>query len=167
MKKCTNICFRTTDELRRSIENIARADRRTISGLVQAILQDYVEQRGHVVGLPERRTQRRKDVGLPVVVSQPGLEGATQYGVVRDVSVGGMRISLPEDSNVEVWRDGEGVHLDLVMMLPHEKVPATITCKPCRVDHEDGTIEVGAVITNCDSEDFRKLNRYLEEEDEN
>lgn len=162
MKKTTNICFRTTEDLRTSIENIARVDRRTISGLIQAILTDYVEQRGHVVGLPERRAHKRRDVRVPVVVSQPGLEGPTQYGVVKDVSVGGMRISLPEESNVEVWRDGEGVHLDLVMMLPHEQVPATITCKPCRVEREDGNIEVGAVITNCDSEDFLKLNRYLD-----
>jgi hypothetical protein len=164
MTKESNICFRTSWELRESLQEIARDERRTLSGLVQAVLEDYIDQRNSPQA-EERRHHRRKASSLPVHVSQSGDKGRSQLGIVKDDSLGGVRISLPEDSNVEVWRDGKEVHLDLLMELPNEKVPATIKCKTCRLEREDGKIEVGARITGYESADFDRLQRYLEGED--
>ena len=167
MSKETNICFRTSAELRESLMEIARSERRTLSGLVQAVLEGYIEQLNSAPVEGERRAHRRKPARLPVYVSQPGKEGHTQLGTVKDVSLGGVRISLPEDSNVEVWRDGKEVHLDLLMMLPNQKTPTALKCRTCRLERENGSIEVGARIKGYESADFDKLQSYLNgEEDE-
>ena len=134
--------------------------------MIQAILADYMEKRGPVGSMSDRRRHKRKDVMLPVFVSSPDQKGPAQAGVVKDISPSGLRISLPENSDVEVWREGKEVHLDLLLALPNGKVPATITCTPCRLNEGKDGIEIGAKVTDAASEEYRKLHSLLVQDEE-
>jgi hypothetical protein len=45
-KKLTTICFRTSAELRRDLEKLARDDRRSLSQKIEMILEEAVKEKG-------------------------------------------------------------------------------------------------------------------------
>jgi hypothetical protein len=46
MKKQVTICFRTSEELRSALEEVARDDRRSLSSAIELILTDYAKRNG-------------------------------------------------------------------------------------------------------------------------
>jgi hypothetical protein len=161
--KDMTICFRTSDEVRKPLEAAARKARRSLSAMIEEILRDHVKgQNLYSPDGPERRRFPRKAVSIPALVTLPGLKLAGPHpGVIVEMSLSGLRISIPKESGLQMWEDTEGIHLQVLFSIP----PATSVstkCKPCRVRDTVGEIEIGASITDCDFKAYQALHNYLQ-----
>ena len=102
--------------------------------------------------MTERRTARRYDLSLPVIIRMPAEQPDTQKGKTRDVSTRGMYFVLDQDLEA-------GSELDITLTLPAEvthgsEVFVRAMGKVVRVERrmEDGSARMGvaAVIERYD-----------------
>ena len=156
MKKDLTICFRTTEDFRKSLEKIARQERRTLSGLIQNVLSDYMSRKETSFSDEERRRYPRKNVTLPAFISGADVREA-QSGAILDLSLGGMRMSVPKESRIETWH----TPLNVLFALPGEKTPVALSCTPTRAQPSNGDIEVAVSFANCDFPSYQKVQAYL------
>ena len=160
MKKSITICFRTSEDLRKPLEKIARENRRSLSAIIEHALHDYLKLRGNLAEGTEKRRHPRKEVSLPAFISLTGSEGPYP-GIILDLSLGGVKLSVPSDSSIEIKEDGQKTHINILFTLPKEKTPVAMTCNPSRVERINGDIEVGATFADCDFTNYQKLQNYL------
>ena len=85
--------------------------------------------------------------------------------MVTDISEGGLRISLPKTSNIDVGQDNKNVPLDLTTNLPGQSNPVTVRCTPLRSQKDEEKMEMGVTITGIDSDGYRRLLAFLRESD--
>lgn len=159
MKKDVTICFRTSELLRQSLEKIAGAERRSLSSIIENILYGYVKSRPGPKGTGrERRDYSRKEVSFPALVYREDTRESTlQTGIVNDISLGGMRISIPHDYPVENNRE-----FNTVFTIPGEKAPIRMRCNIKRIANEAGNVrECGAAFVDGDFAGYQKLQKYL------
>jgi hypothetical protein len=156
VKKEITICFRTSNDLRKPLEDVAREERRSLSALIQNVLHDYVNQKKNLPSGKERRRHPRKEVSLPAFASLEGSEGA-QPIVIQDISLGGLRLSLAEAEK----SFNQKTPMSIFFALPEQKSPVTIRCEPSRIRDAKGEVEVGATFADCDFPTYQKLQNYL------
>jgi hypothetical protein len=155
MTRDTVICFRTSDNLRKALEKFSEADRRSLSSTIENILYAYVEEREPRRAEGERRRYPRKRISAPALVTGP--DGAVHAGMVKDISLGGIHISLPRDFQCEVRDDAR---LAVVFTLPDSTKPLTIQCLPRHVN-TDGQTNIGASFLDTDFQSYRVLQDNL------
>lgn len=159
MKKDVTICFRTNEELKHTLEKIAEVERRSLSSIIENILHGQVKDKVELKGArKERRRYQRKDVSLPAFIyKHEAKESTLQTGIVISISLGGIRISIPQD--YEVVNDAE---FDTIFSIPSEKAPVKMRCTIKRiVEGGDSTKELGADFVDGDFPSYQKLHRYL------
>ncbi|OPY73591.1 MAG: PilZ domain protein [Syntrophorhabdus sp. PtaU1.Bin050] len=159
MKKDLTICFRTSDDLRTSLEKIAADERRSLSSIIETILYDFLKQKKALQSLKkERRRYPRKPVSFPTFVYKNGSEEqALQPGTIVDISLGGVRILIPYDAKID-----EAAGIGTLFTLPNEKIPLKIQCAINRViPAEENIKEVGASFIDSDFASYQKLQNYL------
>ena len=159
MKKDVTICFRTNEELKQTLEKIAEVERRSLSSIIENILHGQVKDKVELKGTKkERRRYQRKDVSLPAFVyKHEAKESTLQTGIVISISLGGLRISIPQE--YEVVNDAE---FDTIFSIPNEKTPVKMRCSTKRiVEGGDSTKELGADFVDGDFPSYQKLHRYL------
>ena len=160
MKKDVTICFRTSENLRKSLDKASREGKKSLSGTIENVLLDYLKQRGTPASDKERRRHSRKEVSLPAFISTEGSKNPYP-GIIVDISLGGLRLSLPKESRIDVQEEGQTVYLNILFTLPKEKSAVAMTCKSNRMKHINGDIEVGATFADCDFTNYQKLQNYL------
>jgi len=161
IKKPTTICFRTDEKLRGRLETAAREDRRTLSSLIEVILTDYLERDRGFSDRMERRRYPRKQVTIPAYVEVSGA-GATRHGaVILDLSLGGMRVSVPKECVSKIYEKGKKSHFETSFTLPSENKPVRVVCKPERVVPSNGNVYVGARFVDADFTASQRLQQYL------
>ncbi|MDD5244383.1 MAG: PilZ domain-containing protein [Syntrophorhabdaceae bacterium] len=159
MKKDLTICFRTSDDLRTSLEKIATDERRSLSSIIETILYDFLKQKKALQSLKkERRRYPRKPVSFPTFVYKSGSEEqALQPGTIVDISLGGIRILIPYEAKVD-----EAANIGTLFTLPNEKIPLKMHCAVNRViPAEENIKEVGASFVDSDFASYQKLQNYL------
>lgn len=159
MKKDVTICFRTNEELKHTLEKIAEVERRSLSSIIENILHGQIKNKTGLKGTKkERRRYQRKDVSLPAFVyKREAKESTLQTGMVMSISLGGLRISIPQD--YDMVNDAE---FDTIFSVPNEKTPVKMRCAIKRVtDAGDSTKELGADFVDGDFPSYQKLHRYL------
>ena len=156
VKKELTICFRTSEGLRKSLKKIAGQERRTLSGLIVNVLSDYLKHKETSFSDEERRRYPRKTVTLPAFISGADVR-ETQSGAILDLSLGGMRLSVPKESGIETWH----TPLKVLFALAGEKAPVALSCTPTRAHHNNGDIEVAGPFANCDFHNYQKVQAYL------
>ncbi len=159
MKKDVTICFRTNEELKHTLEKIAEVERRSLSSIIENILHGQVKDKVELKGTKkERRRYQRKEVSLPAFVyKHEAKESTLQTGIVISISLGGLRISIPQE--YEVVNDAE---FDTIFSIPNEKTPVKMRCAIKRiVEGGDSTKELGADFIDGDFPSYQKLHRYL------
>ena len=149
------ICFRINKDLRRVLEKISEVDRRSLSATIENILYAYAEQRGTEVVKEERRRYPRKSIAVPALVSGP--DGAVYGGMVNDVSLGGLRVSVPEDHECQI---GEGFRISVVFAVPESDRPLTMQCVPRHV-RSDGRKSIGASVVDGECKGYEILSNHL------
>lgn len=159
MKKDVTICFRTSEDLRTSLEKIADSERRSLSSIIETVLFNYLKEKKELKGMKsERRNYPRKEVALPAFVyKRDTKESALQTGSIFDLSLGGLRMAVPQE--YELQQDNQ---FDTVFTIPNEKTPIKMKCTIKRIlDGTESTKEVGAVFVDGNFPDYQKLHKYL------
>ena len=163
MKKPITICFRTTEELRDVLEVVARQDSRSLSSLIELVLTDYLKKSRDYSGRDqmEKRRYPRKQVTIPAYV-EVSYAGVTRHGgVILDLSLGGMRVSVPKECLSKIYERGENPLFETSFTLPSESKPVRVVCKPERVVPSDGNVYVGASFVDADFAAYQRLQQCL------
>ncbi len=153
----TVICFRTSEVLRKALEKVSETDRRSLSSVIENILYDYVGRRGAKEVNDEKRRYPRKKVSVPALVTD--LDGVVHAGMVNDVSLGGLHISLPNNFQQDLREDSK---ISVVFTLPRSEKPLSMQCAP-RYVHPDGQLNIGACLIDTDFHSYRTLQNYITE----
>jgi hypothetical protein len=86
MSKEITICFRTSEWLRNAFEAIARKERRSLSQVIELVLEDYVKDHHELLSKEERRHFARKQTAIPAFVRGADSPNHAVYGaVIRDI----------------------------------------------------------------------------------
>jgi hypothetical protein len=148
------ICFRISKDLRRVLEKISEVDRRSLSATIENILHKYADQRGNVVGEEKRRHQRRK-IKIPALVSGP--DGAVHGGMLSDISLGGLHVSVAHDHEFRIGKDSR---MSIVFALPESDRPLTMRCV-ARHTKLGSPRSIGASFIEEECEGRETLGHYL------
>jgi len=159
MKKDSIICFRVSKELHKSLAQIAHADRRSLSSMIEMILSTYLTDKQTFPGL-EMRRYPRKPVDIPTVISRQEFE-QNGKGFIADISLGGVRILIPKDFAQNVTMNSKGSKFNIIFDLPREHDPVKITCESTRVVDDGDNIVVGASFVDAEFKSYKSLQTYL------
>ena len=163
MARSITICFRTSENLRSELEKIAAEDRRTLSSTIENILYDHLERRKSAASFrEEKRRFPRKNVSVPALISRPGAPPAEpRVGMLLDISLGGLKISIPGGLPLEFQADGESSRLSIVFTLPHIKRALTVQAVPRHVFKYDEETGIGTSFVDADLATYQTLRSYL------
>lgn len=158
------ICFHPDDPLERQIEALARKQGVTPAFLVKEIVRAHLRRHGQgPAPQNDRREFARKATALPAVVEYSPARGRSchrQIAIVRDLSFGGLRISLPQGGPGIAGRILRSGAFTLGLRMP-DGTSARFACSPCRVSESTGACAIGARITDADTGSHRALHKYL------
>ena len=159
MKKEITICFRTSEDLRNALEAVARGDRRSLSSVIELILTDHVKKnRDSPEGdQRERRRYPRRHVAIPAYVK---VHGSAHGAVIVDLSLGGMRVSVPSECVSGIYEGPEKSHFETSFALPSGGT-VKVVCKPERIAPSNGNVDVGACFVEADFVNYQRIQQYL------
>ncbi len=149
------ISFRTSENLRKSLERISVMDRRTLSSVIENILHEYISRRGPKAVDEEKRRHPRIKISAPALVS--GLDGAVHTGVVNDISLGGVNLSVPNTFPHDIPPNSR---ISVVFTLGHSEKALTIQCGLQHV-RSNARKSIGASLIDTDFSSYCVLQDYL------
>ncbi len=163
MTKNITICFRTSDNLRKTLERVSKQERRSVSSMIENILHDYLRNERSALQIPdEKRRYRRKTVGAPALIS--GLtpnDNGPSAGMVVDLSLGGLQLSVANTFKPEITEDKENAPISVVFTLPESKKPLTVRCVPHHINHAENETNIGASFCDCDFTSYQAIQSCL------
>lgn len=155
MARGTVISFRTSEELRKVLEGLSEAERRSLSATIENILYAHVRDRQPKGVKGERRRYPRKQISAPALASGP--DGVLHAGMVHDLALGGIRLSLPPGFQCELRND---FRISVVFTLPEGAKPVSTQCIPRHV-HAGNQTDIGASFVDTDFPSYQILQNYL------
>lgn len=163
MKKNISICFRTSSVVLNDLKRIAREGHKSVSNVIESIIYDQLKTVRELNGIgQERRRYKRKKVSLPAfIMSARSLEKEFEPGTVLDISMGGIRFSVPKEKKLVMQTAGDDPEFSVIFILPHESRPVNIKCRSMQTYDEPDTFQVGAVLLDADFNSYQALNNYL------
>jgi len=165
MKKDITIGFRTDREIRSALEKIAEEGRQTISSVIETILYNHMKTlKLHQGCEQEQRRYTRKQVSLPAFILDQNKDAEPKgfrTGKVLDISLGGIRLSIPQGVKLEISSDGDTNEFHIVFTLPDATQPINMKCKPQRVSDSGEDVYVGASFVDGDFHSYQNLQKYL------
>jgi hypothetical protein len=163
MSKSIMICFRTSEELRDAIEAIAKKERRSLSAMLEKILYKHLQERKDYKPVQqENRRYPRKMITSPALITELGSENTSpKVGIVVDISLDGLQISVPDNYQYEIREDRETSRISVAFALPDYKRPITMQCVPKRVLPDGSESRIGASFVDADFASYRALQNYL------
>lgn len=128
-------------------------------GCVKQLYPEFYKKR---VG-EEKRHYPGKKVSFSALVSTPDSDGkaSLQTGLVLDVSLGGLQISISCAYNFEIGEDRNTCNISIAFTLPNSKVPITIQCLPQYVLRSNNETYIGASLVDTHIESYKTLQKYL------
>jgi hypothetical protein len=159
MNKDVTICFRTTDKIRKGLESMAGQERRSISSTIELILNEHLKRRRDLADHGEKRRYGRKQVSIPALIKATdtsGLDG----GIVKDLSLGGLCLTLPKESGSAIAENGNSV-FEAAFVLPEIGRPVRVQCRRERVISNNGDVQIGASFVDADFIHYQHLQQYL------
>jgi len=110
----------------------------------------------------ERRHHPRKVVLAPTLIKKYGLvETKLGVGAITDISLGGVRITIPKDVKCEISLDPQTSKFEIAFTLPNENKLINLACESCRVDKAEESTHVGAAFIDADLQSYKALQAYL------
>ncbi len=163
MTKNVTICFRTSDGLRKALEKVSEQERRSVSSTIENILYAYLKDgKAMKQAKEERRRYPRKVLDAPALVS--GLTPDNKdlsAGIVSNLSLGGLQVSIPSNYQYEMREDRENARISVVFTLPQSKKPLSVQCVPQHVNHDDGETHVGVSFCDTDFGCYQTIQDFL------
>jgi hypothetical protein len=110
----------------------------------------------------ERRHNSRKTILAPTLIKKYDLAGTTLCtGAITNISLGGVRITIPKDVKCEISLDPQTSKFEIVFTLPNEKGLIRFACESCRVVDSEESIHVGAAFIDADLQSYKVLQTFL------
>ena len=163
MTKNVTICFRTSDDLRKSLEKISVQDRRSLSSLIENILVEHLEDEKALKQIKEeRRRFPRKAVGAPALISGVVPNGENlSAGVVSNLSISGLQIVVPDMLPFELKENGENARISIVFTLPQTRKPLSVECIAQYTNSMNGETNIGASFCDSDFTSYQAIQNYV------
>ncbi len=159
MERDVTICFRTHRQLRESLEMAAAEDRRSLSSVIENILVETLQAR-KLMPARERRRFPRQEGSLPALIRMSEFQQA-RSGVILDLSLAGMKISVPKEAKIEMKEGKEGPCLEVSFAIPQDRSAMTVKCRPEWMSQRNGTVDLGLSFDDCSFTDYKRLQTYL------
>ena len=105
----------------------------------------------------EKRRHPRITISAPALVSSS--DGAVYAGVVNNISLGGINLSVPNSFPHEMRPNSR---ISIVFTLRMSEKPFTLQCNP-RYVRSNGRKNIGASLIGTDFDSYRVLQEYLGE----
>jgi c-di-GMP-binding flagellar brake protein YcgR len=107
----------------------------------------------------EKRKFRRKELMTSAVmqVKSPTGETITNYGIVRDISLGGVCFTLYDFNEESIKGNGE---FTFRFRLPNSKEFSNSTCTLKRIKRMVYTVQVAATFSEIDQQDLPALQQF-------
>lgn len=163
MKKDSIICFRVSKDLHEALAHIAQNEKRSLSSVIDIVLSHYVKEHKSVKSLTkERRQYPRKGIIAPVLIKQHD-SGETKIdtGSITDISLGGVRITIPRDAKCVISRDADPCKFEIIFTLPNENKLVYLMCEPRSVINDEESVHVGASFVDANFQNYKTLQTYL------
>jgi hypothetical protein len=98
----------------------------------------------------------------PVLIKQHA-SGETKLdtGSITDISLGGVRITMPKDTKCLISDDTQTYKFEIIFALPNENKLVYLTCEPRRVLNDEESICVGASFVDANFQSYKTLQTYL------
>lgn len=163
MSKDTMISFRTTEEFSKSLKKLAKKNKTTLSGFIDAVLQDFLQsQAGQDILLQDRRRFPRQHKAIPAIIS--GYKAEQKHFLaskITNLSLGGINLVVPKSGGNGALDDETLDTFEVVFALPQEDRPITIQCQGRRVFQTQDSYQVGASFDDADLSSYQALQSYL------
>jgi len=142
---------------------LVQKENRTILSTIKIALANYLKEYKMVSETnKEKRHHPRKSILAPTLIKKYGLVKKTLCtGAITDISLGGVRITIPKDIKYEISLDPRTSKFEIVFILPNENRPICFACESCRVDKSDESIHIGAAFIDGDIQSYKALQTYL------
>jgi hypothetical protein len=161
MKKDNIICFRVSKDLQDSLKRVAQEDQRSLSSIIEFILTRYLKERKVFLDVKnEKRQYPRKTLSIPAIINKQSLKEVI-VGAITEISLGGVKVLIPRDSNNEIISDSQDTMFEIVFTLPAVNVPIKLACESKRVVDSPDNIHIGAAFVDTNFQSYRALQAYL------
>jgi len=163
MERDITICFQTTSELSKALEKIAKEECRSIASVVESIIYHYLNDNRKFKGIHQnRRRLERKKVCLPAFIGDSHWQRREfEKGTILDVSFGGMRISVPKGTKIEIQRDGAPKEIRVIFSLAECPWPINLKCHLRRISESEDEVLFGTTFVDHDFYTYTTLQKYL------
>jgi hypothetical protein len=158
--------FYIDEEILDDLDALALAHGLSLSALLDEVLREYLEKRKHNAGrsASDKRRFRRKKVLIPAMVyHKPDTGGSGRYfaTTIVDISMGGMRMSIPLPGNGNLRIEQNSSEFEVIFSISEDTEPIRIKCRPQRIDQKQNQIQVGAAFSGSESESHERLHQYI------
>ena len=121
-----------------------------------------VKDNNSITGIDQdrRRSERRK-VALPAFIGDANSDAQDfETGTVLDISLGGIRFSVPKGTTFELRTDGDTNDLSVIFTLPNNHWRTNVICRPRRIFESANKVQIGASVLNPDYFYAKALHEY-------
>jgi hypothetical protein len=165
MRKDTVYTMRMNKRIRDALGKAALKERRTVASLLDKIITDHLMREGFLsdqeIGA-ERRVHARKKLTLPVRTTMKTEAGDESFwGVLMDISRGGVLVTYPKGSPIRFGSTGEMPHFGMCLELPRDDEELCFDCKACHLSDTGKDIQIGAAFSNPEASELERMETYL------
>lgn len=163
MNNDSTICFQTSAEIKDLLEKMAEKEGRSVSSLVETIVCHHLRNDKAFEGqCQDRRRHERKKVSIPAYIGDPRWQRHDFVaGTIVDISFGGIRMSIPKGTKVEIEKADENDKFSVIFRIPDYHWPVNVKISPLRVIDSEEMVQIGASLTNPDFHAYSALQKYL------
>ena len=162
-KKDNTICFQTSSEIKRFLEKIAEKESRSVSSVAESIVHNHFTNDKAVEEVSQnRRRFERKKISIPAYI------GDTRWqrhdfvaGTILDISFGGIKMSIPKGTRLEIQNVRETDELSIIFSIPTSLWPISMKINPRRVFESAEEIQLGASLINPSFPAYSALQKCL------
>jgi hypothetical protein len=163
MMEDNTVRFQISPEMKRLLEKTAARERKTVSSVVESIIRQYFRNEKEVEAISRnRRRFERKPASIPAYV------GDTRWqrhdfvaGTILDISLGGIKMSIPKGTRVEFRTAGVPDEFNVVFTIPTCLWPISMRISPRRVIESAEDIRFGACLINPSFQAYSALQKCL------
>jgi hypothetical protein len=145
------------------LEKIAEKESRSVSSVVETIICHYLKSDKSSEGsCQDRRRYERKKVSIPAYIGDPRWQRHDFVaGTIVDISFGGIRMSIPKGTKVEIEKADENDKFSVIFRIPDYHWPVNVKISPRRIIDSEELVQIGASLTNPDFHAYSALQKYL------
>ena len=163
MEKESTLYFKTSLEVKSILETIAEKEHQNVSSIMESIVCKYLQSnRGFQVISQNQRRSDRKKVNLTAFIGKPRSQSQDFVkGNILDISLGGIRFSVPKGTEMEILADDKTTEYNVVFTIPDTPWQTKVNCRFKRVMEFGEAVQVGAAFVNADFMTYAQLQKYL------